>query len=130
MAWTYQQNSGRLSDPNGALQGVGYSGQPPHTNAPADEGLEGLGPIPRGIWTKKSVEWDNPKLGPFVIVLEPDETTRARIVTLGRDPDSFRMHGERLPPAPPGFASDGCIVQIRQVRENFWNSPDPVLEVV
>lgn len=130
MAWTYQQNSGRLIDPSGTVVGVGYSGQPPHTNVPTDEGLEGLGPIPCGVWNKASVEWENAKLGPFVVVLAPDDATRARVIALGRDPDSFRMHGERLSPAPAGFASNGCIVMIRTVREEFWNSPDAVLNVI
>lgn len=128
MSWTYNIPSGRLIDPTGTLCGVGYSGQPPHTNVVADQGLESLGPIPSGQWLAVSVEYNNPKLGPFVIVLRPDDATRAKVIALGRDPDSFRMHGERLEP-PFGFASDGCVVAIRVLRELFWNSPDRWLTV-
>jgi Protein of unknown function (DUF2778) len=108
---------------------VGYSGQPPHKNFPADEGLEGLGPIPAGVWKMTAMVPESAKHGPDVIVLEPDEETRLRIVTLGRDPDSFRMHGERLN-GPPGFASDGCIIMPRTVRMACWNSTDHDLTVM
>ena len=129
MSWLYSQSSGSLVDPTGTLQGKGYSGQPPHTNVPADEGLEGLGPTPCGMWEVVAVIEDHPTLGPFVLVLRPDSATRTRVVALGRDPDSFRCHGERLQP-PPGYASDGCMIQVRLVRELLWNSVDKWISVV
>jgi len=129
MSWTYEQSTGRLYDDAGQVQGRGYSGQPPHTNKPEDEGLEGKGPIPCGKWFVTGVQYDNPKLGPFVLILEPDDATRSRVAALGRDPSSFRMHGERLEP-PAGFASDGCIIQVRLVREMVYNSPDKQIDVI
>ena len=129
MSWQYEQSTGRLLAPTGTVQGRGYSGQPPYTNDPSAEGLEGKGPIPCGVWFVSGVEYDNPKLGQFVLILTPDAATRARVLALGRDPDSFRMHGEKLEP-PPGFASDGCIVQVRLVREMVNDSPDKQINVV
>lgn len=123
MSWTWQVTGGRLIDPTGTLQAKGYSGQPPHTNVAADEGLEGLGPIPRGNWFATGVEEETVKHGPFVIVLAPDANTRSFVVSLGRDPDSFRIHGERVAP-PLGLASDGCIIISRDIRELFWASLD------
>ena len=127
MPKTYRQSSGVLMNPAGAIMGTGYSGQPPHTNVPADEVLEGLGPIPCGNWTMVSLE-QSPKLGPDVIVLEPDAETRARILAMPRDPDSFRIHGEREEP-PPGFASDGCIILTHTCRMLCWQSVDHALIV-
>lgn len=127
--WTYEQSSGKLYDSSGVLRGIGYSGQPPHTNVSADEGLVNLGPIPCGLWIAISVISHDPRLGNFVIVLEPDAETRARVIALGRDPDSFRFHGERLAP-PPGYASDGCMVNNIAVRQNFWYSGDHPIQVL
>ena len=129
MTWTYNQRTGELSDPEGVIRGTGYSGQPPHSNKPQDEGLLGLGPIPCGDWTATGVEMTTTSHGPFVIVLAPDATTRIRVKALGRDPDSFRIHGERITP-PPGYASDGCIIQPRSVRELFWNSTKHDVQVI
>jgi hypothetical protein len=72
---------------------------------------------------------ENPKLGPNVIVLAPDDATRARILAMPRDPDSFRIHGERIAP-PIGYASDGCIVLEPAARREMWESPDPHVQVV
>ena len=129
MPWTYQQRNGQLLKPTGDLVGTGYSGYPPHVNIAADEALEGLGPIPAGLWEMVSVIPEHPKLGPFVIVLRPDESTRVKVEAMPRDADSFRLHGERVEP-PAGFASEGCIVQNRTVRMLAWASTDRWIEVV
>lgn len=129
MAWIYEQLTGRFTDPLGVLQGKGYSGQPPHSNKPEDEGLVGLGPIPKGDWMATGVEMTTTSHGPFVIVLSPDPTTRIKVNALGRDSNSFRIHGERLAP-PPGYASDGCIILSRDVRELFWRSLDHDVQVI
>lgn len=123
MPWTYQQATGCFTDPNGAIKAICYSGHPPEKNNPSSEALEGLGPIPKGQWTATSVIAQHPKLGPFVIVLQPDDETFARVAAYGRDPTSFRIHGERVNP-PYGLASDGCIIASRDIREIYWNSDD------
>jgi Protein of unknown function (DUF2778) len=127
---TYFQINGVIADPSGNVEGQGYSGQPPYTNDPGAEQIEGKGPIPRGLWHMKELIAQHPTLGPDVIVLEPDADTRAYVIGLGRDPNSFRVHGERLEP-PPGFASDGCIIADRDVRVGkLWQSPDHDIQVV
>lgn len=122
MSWLYEQASGRLTDPTGSLQGKGYSGQPPHTNDPAAQDIQNMGPIPSGLWQAVELIQESVKHGPYVIRLEPYIQTH----TWGRS--GFLMHGERKTP-PFGFASDGCIIMSRDIRELFWNSTDHDLEV-
>lgn len=129
MSWIYIVAKGMLTDPPGKFESYGYSGQPPYTNEPMHESLEGNGPLPRGKWTAKEVIEEHPKLGAFVIVLSPDDETRARVLAMGRNPDSFRVHGERVSP-PPGFASDGCLVQPLFTRKALWASTDHDIEVI
>ena len=126
---TYHQTSGVWEDPQGAIVSSAYSGQPPYVNLPSAENLENLGPIPCGNFVMSSVIEEHPKLGRFVIVLVPDDETRARIAAMGRNPDSFRVHGERLEP-PPGFASDGCIVMDYGGRVAAWQNSDHGLQVI
>lgn len=129
MSWLYEQLTGNFIDPIDVLQGKGYSGQPPYKNVPTAENLANLGPIPTGTYMATGVELSDPKLGPYVIVLDPDANTTAKIISYGRIPSTFRIHGERIEP-PPGYASDGCIIQSRDVRELFWNSNDHEIVVV
>lgn len=123
MSWKYVQLTGSLYDPEGNLIGKGYSGQPPHDNDPDAQNLHNLGPIPEGLWQAVEMIPETSKHGPFVIRLEPYNETQ----TFGRS--GFLIHGERVSP-PPGFASDGCIIQSRDVREQIWNSMDHDIYVV
>ena len=129
MSWTYEITSGKLYSDTGELLDIGYSGQPPHVNDFAAVGEVGIGPIPAGSWRISGLEWDNPKLGPFVLILEPNEATMAHVISLNRDPGSFRIHGERVEP-PAGYASDGCLIFPRSIREQIWNSGDHELDTV
>jgi hypothetical protein len=132
MPWIYSQSSGQLYDPEGQPIGPpGYSGQPPHTNDPTSEGIVNKGVTPCGRYKISAMILNTAAHGPFVLVLMPDDATRARIIALGRDPDSFRMHGERIEP-PPGYASDGCIIEEHAVRVEVWNEheEDDLLDVV
>lgn len=122
MSWVYTQNSGRLTDPTGTLQGVGYSGSGIHKNDPDSQNLPNLGPIPCGLWHAKTMVWQTAAHGPYVIVLEPDAATE----TFGRS--GFLMHGDSV--VDPGTASEGCVIQSRDVRELFWNSEDHDLLVI
>jgi hypothetical protein len=126
---TYEQLTGRwLKDD--VLLGYGYSGKGPDKNNPASEGKEGLGPIPCGHYKIVGPIYDDPKLGRDVLKLMPDIETAKRIVALGRDPWSFRLHGDSF--THPGAASDGCIIQPHDVRISAYNNiaTDPDLEVV
>jgi len=98
---------------------------------PACCGDKDLGPIFPGNWTMIELILNHPEMGEYVIRLEPDDATRAAIIAAGREPDnSFYIHGERIPPAVPGYASKGCLIAPRTTRESLWNSPDHSLEVV
>ncbi len=128
MMWVLGQATGWLTH-DGRLEEACYSGQPPYVNNPEAEDLEGKGPLPKGTWRMKAMLSETDTHGPYVIVLEPDFLTRARIMAMGRDPDSFRCHGERLEP-PAGYASDGCLVASHPTRVSMWESPDHDLECV
>ena len=129
MSNSYEQLTGYLYNDAAVLIGKGYSGQPPHKNDPSAENMRGIGPIPFGTYTIVELIQNDGKLGPYVLVLEPDATTRQRILEFDRDPDTFRCHGERETP-PPGYASDGCIVMPRAVREMLWTGTDHIIDVV
>jgi hypothetical protein len=122
MAWTYQQITGNFLDPDGNLQGKGYSGQPPRVNDPTAQDIHNVGPCPQGLWQAVELIPESATHGPFAIRLEPYSAT----VTFGRS--GFMMHGDSV--SHPGYASDGCIIQSRDVRELFWNSQDHDIQVV
>jgi hypothetical protein len=127
--WTWEISTGTLYDDLMNSFAKGYSGFPPYTNDLSAQNKIMIGPIPEGNWTMTGVEENNPKLGPFVIVLEPDGETTVSVAAMGREPDTFPIHGERKEP-PPGYASDGCIILPRQIREQIWSSTDHDLKVV
>jgi len=97
-------------------------------NNPAKEGVKGVGPLPGGLYTADWLELVHAIVGKFAIHLKPDATTEARIVAYGREPASFFLHGDSY--EHPGEASDGCIVQALNVRQQFWNSGDHRIEVI
>jgi hypothetical protein len=128
MSYCYEITSGKLYSDAGELLDIGYSGQPPHVNDFAAVGERGIGPIPAGSWVITGVE-DSPRTGPFTLILVPDAATTAHVQMLDRDPESFRIHGEREKP-PPGYASDGCIILPRAIRERIWDSGDHALDTI
>ena len=121
MSWEYQQATGTFTAPSGEVAGTGYSGQPPHVNIDLDQSLRNLGPIPEGLWQAVELVPES-KLGPFAIRLEPYPETQ----TFGRS--GFYMHGDSI--SHEGFASDGCIILSRNVRESFWASADHDINVI
>ena len=130
MTWTYEQLTGKLRDPEGNVVGIGYSGHGEYKNRPEFEHLVSHGPIPAGRYRVVGPPTMTKQHGPFVLRLDPDTPTRERIVAMGRDPDSFLMHGDSI--AHAGTASLGCIIQDRGTRERVWkdNPFDPDFEVV
>lgn len=122
MSWLYSVSTGNFADPSGIFQGKGYSGQPPHTNDRDSEFLKNEGPIPEGLWQAVELIPESATHGPFAIRLEP----YAHTVTYGRS--GFMIHGDSI--EHPGYASDGCIILDRELREMFWASEDHDLEVV
>lgn len=125
--WIYEQASGWLLDPQGNRVGHGYSGRGEGKNNPAAEDVHNVGPIPCGDYAILSPR-DTDTHGPFVLPLLPSAATRVRILSLGRDPDSFLIHGDSK--SMPGTASQGCIIQAPDIRHQIWDSGDHDLKVV
>lgn len=121
MSWLYEIVSGRLYDPTGDLVGVGYSGTPEYKNQATAQSLKAQGPIPAGTYAIGEPK-DSPTHGPFAMPLTPNPQN----LMWGRG--NFLIHGDSI--VNPGSASEGCIVQSRDVREKIWASQDHVLEVV
>ncbi len=127
--WTYKQ-TGHLITPDGVpASHTWYSGHAEHANKPEDEGLKGLGPLPRGTYALGNIV-TNSSMGPFAIHLIPDAATRAHITELGRDPDSFFAHaGNRQ---RDHSASAGCLVCMDGVApvQNLAYGTDRVIRCV
>ncbi len=128
--WIYKQ-TGHLITPDGVPAAHSwYSGHGEHANKPEDEGLKGLGPLPRGHYTFGQTLIRNTHMGPVAIHLVPDAATRVYIESLGRDPDSFYAHsGDK---ARDLLASAGCLVSLDGVAPvmSLWSSADDVLQCI
>lgn len=117
--WTYSQGTGELTDPEGRVVAVGYSGKGHGKNNCDMQHVRNVGPIPRGFWVMRK-PYDSKKVGPFAIPLKPSEGTE----TFGRS--AFLIHGDN----GTGTASEGCIILARKVRNAIWDSGVRVLQVV
>jgi len=120
--WTYQQSTGKLTDPTGAWIGTGYSGHGEGLNNPAMEADPGVGPIPAGIWDIGPALDPPDHLGPIAMPLTP---------LPGFDPhgrSAFFIHGDNA--AGDESASHGCIVIQRADREQVDASDDCRLLVI
>jgi len=128
--FSYQQLTGFWIGPDNSIWEQGYSGSGESKDNPVDENLVGKGPIPTGNYKIVGPPIDTANHGPCVLRLIPDELTRAAIIDLGRDPDSFLIHGDSI--EHPGAASEGCIILSRATREKIWsvNATDADLTVV
>jgi len=121
MSWTWEQISGRMFSDNGDLIGVGYSGSGDYKNKPDAQTLHDLGPIPIGTYFISAPE-NTVTHGPYVMPLMPESTNQM----FGRS--GFLIHGDSV--VSPGFASEGCIILSRDVRQQIWESGDHVLDVI
>lgn len=123
--WTWKQSTGELFR-DGAFVVKGYSGKGRGMNNPKLEGMQGVGPIPRGRWEMKGI-YDSANVGPRTITLwsldgVPDDIDQRT----GRG--AFRIHGDSI--RAPGTASKGCIILPRITRVKMWASGDRIIEVV
>lgn len=118
--WTYQQANGILSH-DGIYEGMGWAGRGAGRNNPAMQNVPNVGPLPKGLY-KIGPAYHHPKLGPVTMNLTPAPTNEM----FGRA--DFRIHGASED--DPENSSEGCIIQIRMVRELIDASPDKDLEVV
>jgi hypothetical protein len=119
--WTYEQKTGKLTNPEGQCIGEGYSGHAIGLNDPEEECVADFGPIPKGLWTIGRFFDDLGGKGPIVAHLVPDVDTN----TFGRS--GFMIHGDN--PAVDHSASHGCIILPHVVRETIMASNDRTLEV-
>ncbi len=119
MSWTYSQRTGTLTL-NGTPVATGYSGHEEGKNNPAMQNVRQIGPVPQGKYTIGAA-YQHPEKGPVVMRLNPD----AHNLMFGRS--GFLIHGDSL--AHPGFASEGCIILARKIRDRIAQSSDRELEV-
>lgn len=115
--WTYRQSDGDLTH-DGEFEGTGYSGAAGGRNNPDMEAVEGVGPIPRGLYSIAAARTSE-RLGPVVMDLDP----------IGHDAHGrtlFRVHGDNA----RHDASHGCIILGPAIRRMIANSPDHNLTVI
>lgn len=118
--WRYEQSNGHLTDPEGNLVAIGYSGHEDGVNNPAMQNVLSTGPIPQGTYTMNP-PIDSEMHGPWAIPLTPSPSNEM----FGRS--GFLMHGDSI--VHPGMASEGCIIMPRFAREQVWDSDDHEIEV-
>ena len=131
MSWTYFITAHAFKSPQDFLVVTDsniYSGAfGDSQNNPKCCGDVDCGPIPPGNWNMTGIG-DDPKTGPNTIVLAPaDAETLNSVKALGRDPFSFRIHGDDI--EDPGHGSEGCIVAPPAIRAAIWDSGDHSLVV-
>ncbi len=117
-ALVYRQSDGSLTDMEDRLVGQGYSGAPGYVNKPDGQGKKDLGVTPAGTYTIGEVIVDREDargMGPNCIKLNPDPATAERIRAMGRDPDTFYIHGDNG--RKDQSASQGCIIMGNEYRE-------------
>ena len=124
--WTYEQNTGRLLDPNGVFVAKGYAGgncgkNPEGVNNHDMQSVHNVGPLPVGNY-KLGTMIEESELGPCAIPLIPDPANEM----FGRG--HFFCHGDMI--GHIGAGSEGCIVQARPVRMALAASQDRDLQVV
>lgn len=105
--WRYIQTTGELYDPEGVIQGIGYSGAAFGLDNPAAEAVPDVGPIPCGLY-EIGPAFTHPVCGPVCMRLTPSLGTD----THGRG--GFMMHGDTA--SQNHSASHGCIVMSLPVR--------------
>lgn len=120
--WIYAQDSGLIVAKDNTAIVTGYAGRERGKNAPAQQTIRGLGPLPRGRYALTELIETTATHGPYVIKLTP----HPRNEMFGRG--GFLIHGDSV--TAPGTASKGCIILARAVRERIWTSDDHQLLVV
>ena len=115
--WQFNTLTGEFRK-GSVIKGHGYSGFGVGKNNPAMEGVEGVGPIPRGRY-KIGPAYKDAHLGPIVMHVDPVGHS-----ALGRT--LFRIHGDNA----TGTASHGCIILNHDLREEVSLSEDRELWVV
>lgn len=123
MLWRYEIHTGRitLADDQGAVFAAsGWAGQGPGKNNPAMCSVHNVGPLPPGNYTIGD-PFDDAHTGKYSMNLTPDPANNM----MGRS--GFRIHGANA--NDPDHSSEGCIIQMRPVRERIHASGCRNLEV-
>ena len=114
-AWTYDQSTGDLFDPDGRFVGTGYSGKgrtlKDGRNNGKMEDVVATGPPPVGLYTFGPSR-THPRLGPIAMPLTPvDHDARGR--------SGFFIHGDNS----ENDASLGCPILGRDYRRRLDSTP-------
>lgn len=120
MTWLYAQSTGDLSH-DGEAAGAGYSGHGEGLNNPAKQDVPDVGPIPQGTYTIGPPRDPPDHLGPVALPL-----THVSGDIFGRS--GFFIHGDNA--AGNHSASDGCIILVREIRQEIVDSGDATLQVI
>lgn len=117
---TYSQSFHTLRRDGVILSTTGHSGNGEGLNDPDKQCIHNVGPLPRGRY--KIGKWINhPHLGPLSAPLIPQTDGSGSLAWLcGRG--GFWIHG-------PDF-SEGCVVQIHDIRLALSNAGDEFLDVI
>jgi len=113
----YAQRQGTWMHPSGLrLTGL-YSGHGDGVNNPALQPVQGVGPIPQGMW-KINAPIKSQHTGPFALPLIPFASTE----TFGRGiAEPFEMHGDWVGHEGQRLASCGCVISALEGRESVWS---------
>ena len=119
----YAQDTGKLYNsvsPSNQPIGEGYAGAGEHRNNPESQCISNLGPIPRGWYSVGELE-DIDGM-PAFLRLTPDSSNDMC------DRSGFLIHGDSA--TRPGWASEGCIIMPRSVRELIAESDVDRIQVL
>lgn len=123
MSFVYSQSTGVMTY-DGDEMGVGYSGNGDGLNNPDMQEVQGIGPIPQGLYAIQDPETHG-RLGPVAMELLPSMGT----VMFGRS--GFFIHGDNA--EMDHTASEGCIILGHDIRVQMGElvvNGENILEVV
>lgn len=129
----WSQSHGVLKDISGQVLETGYAGaggpngKGAGRNNPGREAEVNVGPLSKGFWGIEEVKDKTYRTGLTrpIFQLVPDEATRARVKAMGRNPDTFFIHGNN----DEDNASTGCIIMNKLARERLKKRGTQLLQV-
>jgi hypothetical protein len=118
--WKWDQSAGELTR-DGKLYGKGYAGNQYGVNNPKADGVQNIGPLPKGCYKMTELRLTGASTGPYTIVLQ-------QVSGDSHGRSAFRIHGDNS--KGNRSASHGCIILPPLIRRQIWESGDRELEVV
>ncbi len=123
MPFCFHRAEGCFYSPDGNLMTQSaYSGHGNGLNNPSMQDVEGVGPLPSGLYTIGAPRVPIDHLGPLAMPLTPSAST----VMFGRE--GFFLHGDNA--AGNHSASDGCVIVPHWARAAVNMDSDRTLVVV